>query len=556
MPSTTAAGARALGAIVLSLFGATVPAAAASKPAPPPVLTLESGGDIVAAPGVARRALLLASGRTATFEVTWEARLGDTDIAGGAAEVTVRPGVTARLPIAIPLPAIERPSGLTLRVSARGLASPSVGKSWSFTAYDADLAARLIDLFGRARVALYDPSGSARSALRSLGLAVDEVTSFEGLAVHRGDLIIIGPGGFGRSAENLGPILGARARSGARILVLEQPELPPTLSEDLRLWPAFPAGRESELMLDASHPIVAGIPATDAGAFFASGGGVRPLVPPSRGNFRVVAGVRARNGAAWREGIALLEMPVGAGMTIIAQAPLAAAYAREPLARVLLVNTLAYLLVDPPAPVRVVLYGHGDQDLPVCLARLKPILPTTAARLAGVDVLVAPGDWPAYRLQADAALPPKAEVARFLSDGGTVLLLNPQPLVTEYLQGLSGGAVWFARPASGPLPDPAGVPLLRGIAGADLALLGRPDADDFRLRTAVGRAEVEPLLMAPGLSVYRVGRGRLVALTLPEGDACASPRTASLLSRLLTNLGIPLDRSPGADPEAVSQLAD
>jgi hypothetical protein len=552
-----AIGAVLLGALwVLWAVGAAGPAAAGPRPTPPPLLSLESGGDILAAPGIAKRTLLVASGRPATIEVTWEARLGETDIAGGAAAVTVKPGATARVPITIPLPAIDRPAGLTLRVVARGESSPSVDRTWPFTVYDADVAARMIDLFGRARVAVYDPSGSARTALRSLGLAFDQVVSFEGLAVHRGNLIVIGPGGFGRGAENLGPILGARARSGARILILEQPELPATLSEDLRLWPAFSAGLESEVMLDASHPIVAGIAAGDAEAFFAPGGEARPLVPPSRGNFHVVAGVRARSGAAWREGIALLEMPVGAGTAIVAQAPLAAAYAREPLARVLLANTLAYLLAAPAAPAKVALYGHGEQDLPVCLARLKPILPTTAADLAGVDVLVAPGDWPAYRLQADAALPPKAAVARFLSDGGTVLLLNPQPLVIDYLQGLSGAAVSFARAAARPIPDPAGVPLLRGVALTDLALLARPGTDDFRLRAAVGRAEVVALLLTPGLSVYRVGRGSLVALTLPEGDACASPRTASLLSRLLTNLGIPLDRSPGADPETVSQLGD
>ncbi|MBI4169855.1 MAG: hypothetical protein HY510_07955, partial [Acidobacteria bacterium] len=96
--------------------------------------------------------------------------------------------------------------------------------------------------------------------------------------------------------------------------------------------------------------------------------------------------------------------------------------------------------------------------------------------------------------------------------------------------------------------------LLQGIAPEDLDLLHRPGRPELRLRPAPGPDGVEALLLVPGIALYRVGRGSLVALALPEADACAAPRTSSLLARLFTNLGIPLDQPPGIDPAAISLL--
>ena len=111
--------------------------------------------------------------------------------------------------------------------------------SFPFLVYPKETGGALAELFERAQVALYDPEGSAAPALAVLGLHADRIGAFEELARYPGGLIIVGPGGFSRGREALGPILAARARSGARILLLEQPSLPGTLSADLRLWP-FP----------------------------------------------------------------------------------------------------------------------------------------------------------------------------------------------------------------------------------------------------------------------------------------------------------------------------
>src|SRR2546428_6481684 len=139
------------------------------------------------------------------------------------------------------------------------------------------------------------------------------------MAVFKGDLIVIGPGGFSRGREDLGPILAARARSGMRLLLLEQPTLPGTLSEDLRLWPSFSRRSETEALLSLRHPVLRGLPPPD-GAYASTGGtSARPLLPPTRGNFRIISEIRTLTGPAWHAGATLLGLPVGAGSILAAQ---------------------------------------------------------------------------------------------------------------------------------------------------------------------------------------------------------------------------------------------
>ena len=101
---------------------------------------------------------------------------------------------------------------LTLIVFARIASSADGGPSGGA------VAAR----FARSRVALYDPTGTAAPALAALGLRPEIFRTFEGLALFQGDLIVVGPDGFSRGHEALGPILAARVRTGMRLLLLDQ----------------------------------------------------------------------------------------------------------------------------------------------------------------------------------------------------------------------------------------------------------------------------------------------------------------------------------------------
>jgi hypothetical protein len=445
---------------------------------------------------------------------------------------------------------------LTIIVVARvassaegGSLAPECGQSGSG---DAAPAQDRTGLFHRARVALFDPYGKAAPALRALGIQSETFTAFEGLALFRGDLIVIGPGGFARGREALGPILAARARSGMRLLLLEQPSLPGTLSEDLRLWPSFARSADSTAVFAAHHPVLRGVAPASHAAGVAGAPRVRPLLPPAHGNFRVIAGIRTRSGTSWQEGVTLLEVPIGEGLVLAAQESLCSDFDLDPVARTVLANTLAYLLGERPVLKKTFMYGGSPDDLPACLAPLAPAAARAPRDLEGVEALLVPGDWRAPRLSGTPGLPPLAEMARFLRQGGTVVLLNPQPMSGNYLRAVTGFPVYFE--SSTPFrphldPDAA---LFEGISFDDLDPLWRDGRPEFRLRSA-GDA-VTPVVIAPGIAQYRVGLGTLVALTLPDASDCAAPRTSSLLARLLTNLGVPLDHRPGIDPEAISLL--
>ncbi len=494
------------------------------------------------------------------LSLAWEARISGVVVARGREGVSASHGGLARLVLSIPLPSILGPAGLDLVMQAWEGGGLRGEATFPFTVYPAGTARTMLDRFARARVALYDPEGGAARALRSLGLELDEFAALQGLALYDGDLIVVGPGGFSRGRESLGPILAARARSGTRVLILDQPTLPGTLTEDLRLWPSFSQSAGSDVLFSAQHPILRGLP-TDVGDGYlaAAASRARPLLPPTRGNFRVLAAVRSRSGPSRQEGVALLEIPIGKGVILAAQASLCADFDHDPRPRILLANALDYLLGDRPRMKRAYLYGPPADGLPLCLHHLAPYAPVAPPGLEGADLLLAPGDWLALRGRASTGLAPLAQVARFLHEGGTIVLLNPQPLVLDYLAALTGALVYF-EPAAGSVAPPdftdPSLPLVQGIAVEDLELLALPGRTEFRLRPQPGPDGVAPILIAPGLAGYRVGRGILVALTLPEASECTASPTSSLLARLLTNLGVPLDPGPGIDAQAITRLND
>jgi len=126
--------------------------------------------------------------------------------------------------------------------------------------------------------------------------------------------------------------------------------------------------------------MLAGLPPDEAMAYFADSA-APPLVPPSRGNFRVIAQTVVRGGLQAQEGVRALEIGLGAGTGLFIQAGLCADASRDPRARILLVNALAYLLGDRPPARAAAVYGRSADDLPACIARLQP-----RATRAGMDL--------------------------------------------------------------------------------------------------------------------------------------------------------------------------
>ncbi len=556
-----------LARIASSAEGA-VPAAAVRHAAPRPdgrhaagaalSLRLDERGTLLPAGTTVRRTLAIEGLRAGSgaIELGWEARLDGGVAAQGGGPVASPGGGPSRVVLMIPVPHVDGPSDMQLKVEAREAGAVAGRATFPFIVLPAIFGKGLADRFERARVGLYDPEGRAAPALGALGLRWEDYPSFEGLALFQGDLIVVGPGGFARGREALGPILAARVRSGMRLLLLEQPSLPGTLSEDLRLWPSFTRSAGSSALVAADHPVLRGIAAAEWRAE-ADGPapGIRPLLPPTRGNFTVISEIRVPTGPAWQEGVTILEFPIGAGLVLAAQEPLCADFPRDPRARIVLANALDYLLEERHGPKRTFLYGASLDDLPACLVRLSPGATPAPADLAGVEALLVPGDWRAPRLTGVPGLPRPAEVAHFLREGGTVVLFNPQPMSLDYLRSIVGAPVYFDSPAPLRARLETGASIVQGIALDDLDPLRREGLPEFRLRALPGAQGAQPVALVPGIAEYRVGRGTLVALSLPEARECAAPRVSSLLARLLTHLGIPLDHAPGTDP-AVALLDD
>jgi hypothetical protein len=525
------------------------------------VLDLEERGDVLVAGTTLRRTLVIAGiGPGARdLEVRWEARAGERVVAsGGQGGVAAERG-SARCALSIPLPGVSRPTGLDLLVLARA-GDRRIGKaSFPFTLYPEARGNTVADRLTRSRIALYDPEGRAGPVLSSLGLVVREYSEFEGLRDYEGDLIVIGPGGFTRGREALGPILAGRARGGMPVLLLEQATLPGTLTDGLRLWPSFSRTTETNVMFAPDHPVLRGLETPQVADYLnAAIAGARPLLPPTRGNVRVLAGLRVRSRGRSQDGVGLAEFPLGEGTVLAAQASLCADYHTDPRARILLVNALTYLLGERQPVGRAYLYAGGPEDLPRCLAQLAPRTTRAPPDLAGVRLLLVPGDWQAPRQHSGSGLPPLADVARYLHAGGTLLLLNPQALVTHYLARIVGEPVHF-DPApglsSGTVSAAPSLSSSTALSAEDLRMLEVPGRAEFRLRDGAGSGDVEPLLLIAGLARYRVGRGTLVALALPDADACLAPRFSSLLARLLTDLGVPLDAEHGVAQGTLTRLS-
>jgi hypothetical protein len=518
-------------------------------------LRLDEPGGLVAGGSNLQRTVSLAGIRHGSSPIMlgWEARM-EGGVAARGGEVLEARGGAARAVLSIPLPALDRPVGLDLRVEVRDGGGIEGAATFPFLLYPKGAGETLASLFGRARVALYDPEGAAAEPLAALGLRPEEFGSPEGLAFFKGDLIVIGPGGFSRGREALGPILAARTRSGMRLLLLEQPTLPGTLSEDLRLWPSFNRTSETGALLSLGHPVLRGLPPPDGASASTGKSPMRPLLPPTRGNFRIISEIRTPTGPTWQEGVTMLELPIGSGTILAAQSSLCADFAAQPGARLLLASSLAYLLGEGRGLKKAFLYGDPPEDVPACLARLAPAATRVPADFAGVEVLLAAGDWRAPHQAAASRLPALADVARYLHEGGTILLLNPQPMSLEYLRDIVGAPVHFETAGRETSATDTASALFEGIAPDDLPLLAHGRQAEFRLRAVGEGQDIEPLLLAPGIAEYRVGRGTLVALSLPDAADCAAPRASSLLARFLTNLGIPLDHAPGLDPDNVSLL--
>src|SRR3989442_7454651 len=169
-----------------------------------------------------------------------------------------------------------------------------------------------------------------------------------------------------------------------RLLLLEQTTLPGTLSGELRLWPSYNRTPDASALVVPEHPVLRGLAPENAASYVADGGpSLRPLLPPTRGNFRIISEMRVRTGPACQEGVTILELPIGSGTVLAAQSSLCADFSTRPQARLVLANALAYLLGEGRGLKKAFLYGDSLEDLPACITGLAPGAPRVPPGFTG-----------------------------------------------------------------------------------------------------------------------------------------------------------------------------
>jgi beta-galactosidase len=285
-----------------------------------------------------------------------------------------------------------------------------------------------------ARTGLYDPVGTTKLALESVGVTLEPVTNLEYLPTQL-DVLVIGEACF-ESADGDVTIVGGTTPTrqaldeftdrGGRILVLRQDRYPEGLFAasltKMHATMTFPQA--------VHHPILKGLDADDfrywRGDHVVTGA---LLSRPAAGSLPlVVAG-----SAAGLDACPLLLQETEGGCTVFCQFLLAEKIAVEPAAARILENLLEWLANYHAPSRRTAVIGTLE---------FKQMLRNLGLRFDEGDALSSTTDWSRYR----------------------IVVCNQEPSNLEPLRDYvrQGGTVWFHRLAAervGPVAESFGIPL-------------------------------------------------------------------------------------------------
>ena len=195
---------------------------------------------------------------------------------------------------------------------------------------------------------VFDPYGSVAPRLTSSGVPFATVTNLSTETYAGFNVFVVGREALTNDTVIEAGRLTVAAKwqdfmlRGGWVLVLEQTNYPAWMPYDLRVT-SFDA---SHAFPNAAHPVMQGL-TTNELRWWAGDHRVvtRALAAPSRGSFRVLAGIGSPSGLEYA---AAVEMPVGSGGLLCAQWLVTERFDAEPLAGVLLQRMLDYCA--PTAP--------------------------------------------------------------------------------------------------------------------------------------------------------------------------------------------------------------
>jgi Tfp pilus assembly protein PilF len=291
------------------------------------------------------------------------------------------------------------------------------------------------------KVFLFDPTGKTAAALKAASCAF---VKLETLAAPKGEpgqaVVVIGEGALNAGSAKDVANLGAFADEGGRILILAQtvtPQgLPARVALESREWTSQPYVRLP------NHPVLDGIDSWDL-HFWA------PERVSARGAYTKPAGSACiplvdsgdRTGLEW---VQMMELYRGRGNYLLTQFPLIAAFDEEPMARELLVRTLAYLdgaelYRTPVRALRLIAREKGETE-----ALLKS-LRVNVELVEPPPALDSAGPW-----MMEAGLAPGADALagwrKSLEAGATLVVAGAGPADAAWLESLAGQPVRFTVP--------------------------------------------------------------------------------------------------------------
>jgi len=466
--------------------------------------------------------------------------------ASGEADAVARPGRPAAVPIEFSAPHVTTRTDLRLTVRGVGDAARYFPEDvFEFAVFPRPHPPAFHPP-GQGRVLIADSAGETRRLIERLGLRAVAITAT--IKLRPADRIVVGRKSwnaeFARLARKIG--LDAAIANGARLLVFEQTAAAHPFGMDLvetstrRAFPVQPAspllnGLEPQDFVDlrgASRMIPAYPPPPPETEkkwprrFFKWGnrGIVATFVyrKPVFGPFRPVL----ESGFDLAQA-PLLEARVGRGLVLLCNMDVTLRYGRDPVST-RLVHNLFRLFLTPaevseafasPARVRVVPVG-GAASRFCSRFRVANSADSTPARPDAPRLLI---------LGADARRSDGREALAAARTGASVLLLPGCPASIRDLFGVrtSPKRLYIARPTDHPL--------VRGVSASDLYFKQWLTLDT--LLPGGGWREV----VRPGLcGVRSVGRGRVIACTIPTGDdgrTRAGVKQTRFWSLLLSNLG-------------------
>lgn len=467
-----------------------------------------------------KRTLIISNSNPSEIEVLirWETFLFGAIIQQGKKELTLKPEETKEVVAILKMPKIKKRADLNWRIQIyeEDRLLKENRKVYSLFP-DRDLKT----ILSKRRIGLFDPGERTRKIFEDSGFEYTNLTTEMALRLFNGDLIIIGSGSL-TGRRHLLELLESKVVNGMNLLFFEQDD---------------PFSKESPIdqseILSPGHPILYGIKERDLSHWRGDGSIAKiPLKRPEKGPFRVIL--------CYHGNPLVAEIPFKRGRVILSQLLIIDKFWKEPMAKIIFGNLIAYGLTGPEEFKRVAIFGQADNKIARLLDSVGVVGPRNPPGLSGFDlaILVVDEEFKGFLGSSFSY-----DVANFLNGGGSVFVFNLTPQAVYCLREIFPKEVLLIRSSSQNkiTIDPKSS-LFWGIDKDELRDMIRANPIDYVLEFEEDRGA--RTLIRPGfMAKFHSGAGQLIIsqIRFQLGDDVSE----RILSQLMTNLGVEMKNEKG-----------